>query len=138
MLEFGTHMGAKILVVEDGDKLAAVLQVVLSRFGWQVSLARDGVEALRQVRSEPPDLIVMDLMLPRMSGYEVCKLVKSDTKTRAIPVIVLTALSQPADEKLAWEVGADRYLTKPFEYKKLVEEIESFLGRAPQRPPTSA
>ncbi len=117
----------KILVVEDGEKLRMILSAVLIKSGYDVIEASDGHEALSLVRNDPPDLITLDLMMPKMNGYEVCKLLKSDRTTAQIPILMLSACKESQDEKLAWQVGADRYLTKPFRYKELLGIIADLL-----------
>jgi len=104
----------KILVVDDERHIVRLVQVNLEREGHQVVSAFDGKEALRKVESEKPDLIVLDVMMPHMDGFEVLKRLKSDDKTKDIPVVMLTAKAQDADVFRGWASGVDCYLTKPF------------------------
>jgi two-component system alkaline phosphatase synthesis response regulator PhoP len=104
----------KILAVDDERHIVRLVQVNLERAGYQVVSAFDGKEALKKVESEKPDLIVLDVMMPHMDGFEVLKRLKSDDKTRNIPVVMLTAKAQDADVFRGWASGVDCYLTKPF------------------------
>ena len=104
----------KILAVDDERHIVRLVQVNLERAGYQVISAFDGKEALKKVESEKPDLIVLDVMMPHMDGFEVLKRLKSDDKTKNIPVVMLTAKAQDADVFRGWASGVDCYLTKPF------------------------
>ena len=104
----------KILVVDDERHIVRLVQVNLERQGYQVVSAFDGREALKKVESERPDLIVLDVMMPHMDGFEVLKRLKSEDKTKDIPVVMLTAKAQDADVFRGWASGVDCYLTKPF------------------------
>ena len=94
---------------------------------FRVLTAKDGQEGLDKARKDKPDLIILDLMLPRIDGYKVCRMLKFDEKYKGIPIIIYTARAQAADEKLGYEVGADAYLTKPFDPKKLLAKINELL-----------
>lgn len=118
----------RILVVEDEKDMAALVRFRLEANGYEVSVAHDGQEALTKARHDRPDLIVLDLMLPKMSGYEVCAMLKQDSNYKSIPIVVFTARAQDADKKLAFSMGADEYLTKPFEPEILLEKIKKILG----------
>ena len=104
----------KILAVDDERHIVRLVQVNLERAGYQVISAFDGKEALKKVESEKPDLIVLDVMMPHMDGFEVLTRLKSDDKTKNIPVVMLTAKAQDADVFRGWASGVDCYLTKPF------------------------
>ena len=104
----------KILAVDDERHIVRLVQVNLERAGYQVVSAFDGKEALKKVESEKPDLIVLDVMMPHMDGFEVLKRLKSEDKTKNIPVVMLTAKAQDADVFRGWASGVDCYLTKPF------------------------
>jgi len=104
----------KILVVDDERHIVRLVQVNLERTGYQVVTAFDGKEALKKVESDKPDLIVLDVMMPHMDGFEVLKRLKADDKTKNIPVVMLTAKAQDADVFRGWASGVDCYLTKPF------------------------
>jgi len=105
------------------------VQMQLEAGNFKVLTARDGQEGLDQARKEKPDLIILDLMLPRIDGYKVCRMLKFDEKYKDIPIIMYTARAQEADEKLGFEVGADAYLTKPFDPKKLLAKIKELLEK---------
>ena len=118
----------KILVVEDEAELTGAIQIRLEQAGYEVLTAYDGQEALEKARVENPDLIVLDLMLPKMDGYKVCRMLKFDEKYKKIPVVMLTARAQEKDEDLGYEVGADAFITKPFKYQVLLAKIAELLG----------
>lgn len=122
--------GVHLLLVDDEPDLVQMVSVRLKAAGYEVATAYDGQQALEMVRKEPPDLMVLDLMLPKLDGYKVCRLIKFDEKTKGIPVLVFTARAQVEDVTLATECGADAYLTKPFEAKTLLDKIEQLLAAA--------
>src|ERR1035437_7727467 len=107
-------MARKILVVDDERHIVRLVQVNLEKAGYTVLTAYDGVEALEQVAKEKPDMIVLDVMMPRLDGFEVLKKLQADAGTRDIPVIMLTAKAQDADIFRGWSSGVSSYLTKPF------------------------
>ena len=119
----------KILVVDDEIYIVHILDFSLGMEGYEVLTALDGEQALEMARAEQPDLIVLDIMMPKLDGYETCKLLKADDKTRHIPVILLSAKGRHTDQKIGYEVGADDYITKPFSPRKLVERINTLLGQ---------
>jgi two-component system alkaline phosphatase synthesis response regulator PhoP len=124
----------KILVVDDEIYIVHILDFSLGMEGYEVVTALDGEQAIEQARNEKPDLIVLDIMMPKLDGYETCKILKSEKDTRDIPVILLSAKGRNVDQKIGFEVGADDYITKPFSPRKLVERINSILGQTnPQR-----
>jgi two-component system alkaline phosphatase synthesis response regulator PhoP len=104
----------RILVVDDEEDLLELISYNLSKEGYRVTTAASGEEAMREARSNPPDLIVLDLLLPSVDGLEVCKLLKSDTRTKHVPIVMLTAKGEEADVVSGLELGADDYITKPF------------------------
>ena len=109
----------KILLVEDEKNIAKVVVYNLEREGYSVAVARDGEEGLAKARKEAPDLILLDLMIPKTDGLEVCRQLKSDPKTARIPIIMLTAKTQEADRVVGLELGADDYVPKPFSVREL-------------------
>jgi two-component system alkaline phosphatase synthesis response regulator PhoP len=119
----------KILVVDDEVYIVHILDFSLGIEGYEVITAFDGEQALAKVASERPDLIVLDIMMPKLDGYETCKALKANAATRDIPVILLSAKGRNVDQKVGFEVGADDYITKPFSPRKLVERINSILGQ---------
>ncbi|NUQ71025.1 MAG: response regulator [Chthonomonadales bacterium] len=119
-------MPKKILAVDDEKAIVRLVQVNLEREGYEVVTAYDGREALEKVASERPDLIVLDVMMPYMDGFEVLQNLKKDPETRDIPVIMLTAKAQDQDVFRGWQSGVDCYLTKPFnpmELKAFVKRV---------------
>ncbi len=122
-------MHEKILLVEDEKTLAKALKFSLEKEGFQVDVAYDGEEAVRAIKNEEPDLVVLDLMLPRMDGFEVCRSIRRGSD---IPIIMLTARSEDIDKILGLELGADDYITKPFNTRELLARIKAILRRTGQ------
>lgn len=118
----------RILIVDDEPFIVEAVAFALHRAGYDCLEAYDGDEALRKARSEKPDLILLDIMLPRMNGYQVCRLLKFDEEYRNIPIIMLTARTQERDRVLGRETGADAYVTKPFEMDDLLGLIAKLLA----------
>ncbi|PIU40872.1 MAG: two-component system response regulator [Candidatus Omnitrophica bacterium CG07_land_8_20_14_0_80_42_15] len=122
-------MGKKILVVDDEIQLVEMVKLRLQANGYIVLTAGDGQEALEKARKEKPDLIILDLMLPKIDGYKVCRMLKFDEKYKKIPILMFTARAQESDKKLGEEVGADGYITKPFEPSVLISKIHELIGK---------
>ena len=120
----------KILVVDDEIYIVHILDFSLGMEGYEVVTALDGEQAIEKAKTEKPDLIVLDIMMPKLDGYETCKALKADSDTQSIPVILLSAKGRNVDQKVGFEVGADDYITKPFSPRKLVERINAILGQA--------
>ena len=120
----------RILVVDDEIYIVHILDFSLGMEGYEVLTALDGEQALEKARAEHPDLIVLDIMMPKLDGYETCKMLKADASTKDIPVILLSAKGRNVDQKIGFEVGADDYITKPFSPRKLVERINAILGQS--------
>lgn len=120
---------AKILLVEDNEMNRDMLSRRLSRQGYEITIAVDGKEALEKVASAHPDLILMDLSLPDLDGWEATKQLKRDKYTKHIPVIVLTAHALKSDRKSAFEVGCDDYDVKPIDFPRLLMKIEALLNK---------
>jgi two-component system alkaline phosphatase synthesis response regulator PhoP len=120
----------RILVVDDEIYIVHILDFSLGMEGYHVLTALDGEQALEKARAEKPDLIVLDIMMPKLDGYETCKMLKADPVTKHIPVILLSAKGRNVDQKIGFEVGADDYITKPFSPRKLVERINTILGQS--------
>ena len=118
----------RILVVDDEIYIVHILDFSLGMEGYEVLTALDGEQALERLKSDKPDLIVLDIMMPKLDGYEVCRSIKSNPETRNIPVILLSAKGRNVDQKMGFDVGADDYITKPFSPRKLVERINAILG----------
>lgn len=119
--------GGRILVVDDDPTVAEVVARYLVRDGHQVECVADGREALRRAEDDPPDLIVLDLMLPGISGLEVCRRLRA---TSPVPVVMLTALGEETDRLVGLEIGADDYVTKPFSPRELALRVKAVLRRA--------
>lgn len=117
----------RILLVDDEAQLVELVKMRLEANGYQVLTAYDGKEALDMAKKEMPDLIILDLMLPKIDGYKVCRMLKFDEKYKKIPIILFTARALEADKKVGMEVGADDYITKPFEPELLLMKIKDFL-----------
>ncbi|MGD2083670.1 MAG: response regulator [Chromatiales bacterium] len=120
---------SKILLVEDNEMNADMLSRRLARRGYEVSLAKDGEESIRKVQADPPDLILMDMSLPVMTGWQATRALKDDPSTRHIPVIALTAHAMAEDRQKALEAGCDDYDTKPVDLARLLSKIESLQGK---------
>jgi len=120
--------GKKIMAVDDERHIVRLIQVNLERAGYQVVTAFDGQDALRKVETEKPDVIVLDVMMPKMDGFEVLKRLQANPDTREIPVIMLTAKAQDADVFRGWSSGVSAYLTKPFNPLELVTFVKRILS----------
>ena len=120
---------ATILVVDDEEDILELVKINLSREGYRVLCADSGEAALQQVKTDPPDLVVLDLMLPGADGLDVCRQLKSDPATRRIPIVMLTARSEDADVVVGLELGADDYITKPFSPRVLAARVKTVLRR---------
>lgn len=121
----------RILIIDDDRKLNGLLQDYLTPFGFEVLAAADPAEGLGKFRAQSPELIVLDIMLPGMSGFEVCKLIRQES---GVPIIMLTARGEVADRIVGLELGADDYLAKPFEPRELVARIQAVLRRSLEAP----
>ena len=119
----------KILVVDDEVDLVETVRFPLEMEGFDVLVSYNGEDALNQARKEKPDLIILDLMLPKLDGYKVCRLLKFDERYKHIPILMLTAKIQEKDKTLGMETGADEYITKPFEMDYLMEKVKAYLSK---------
>ena len=120
-------MAISVLVVEDDQHIADLLALYLKKEGYNVTLAADGAEGLEKFRSGNPDLVLLDVMMPVMDGWQVCRAIRKESKT---PIIMLTAKSETDDKVAGLKAGADDYITKPFEMKEVLARIEAVLRRA--------
>jgi two-component system alkaline phosphatase synthesis response regulator PhoP len=120
---------AKILVVDDEADLVETIRFSLELEGYNVLVASNGEEGLNLARQEKPDLILLDLMLPKLDGYKVCRLLKFDERYKHIPILMLTAKTQEKDKILGKETGANEYITKPFDMDELMAKIKSYLSK---------
>jgi two-component system, OmpR family, alkaline phosphatase synthesis response regulator PhoP len=118
----------RILIAEDNPQGAELLDAYLGETGWEVRTAFDGEETLRQVREWGPDLILLDIMMPKVSGFEVCKRLKADPATRDVAVLMITALDQTSDVERAVEAGTDDFLTKPINQAELLRRVHALLA----------
>jgi PleD family two-component response regulator len=118
---------ARILIADDNPQGAELLEAYLSDSGHEIQTAADGEETLRKVQQWRPDLILLDIMMPKISGFEVCKRLRADAGTRDIAVLMITALDQPSDVERAVEVGTDDFLTKPINKSELLLRVRSLL-----------
>jgi two-component system phosphate regulon response regulator PhoB len=125
-----TIVKAKILVVDDEPEAVELVEFNLKQAGFETMTAADGSEALKKARSALPSLVVLDLMLPEVDGLDVCKMLRRDPATRAIPIIMVTAKAAEIDRILGLELGADDYLTKPFSPRELVLRVRKILDRS--------
>ena len=123
-------MAKKILVVEDDPAASRLMSYILEGEGYQVLTAPNGVEGLRQAQEEEPDLLVLDVMLPGLDGFQVCRRLRAESRTSRIPVLMLSAKAQETDKATGLKVGADEYLTKPADPAELVRHVESLLAQA--------
>jgi len=119
----------KILVVDDEVDLVETVRFPLEMEGFDVLVSYNGEDALNQARKESPDLIILDLMLPKLDGYKVCRLLKFDERYKHIPILMLTAKTQEKDKTLGMETGANEYITKPFEMDYLMEKVKAYLSK---------
>jgi two-component system phosphate regulon response regulator PhoB len=125
---------ATVLIVDDEPDLRSLLDFNFRSGGFETALAANGEEALRLVANRVPDLVLLDLMLPDLPGTEICRRLKSDPRTRDVPVIMLTARGDEIDRIVGFEVGADDYVTKPFSAREVVLRARAILRRAGSRP----
>jgi DNA-binding response OmpR family regulator len=126
---FRRHVKSKILVVDDEPEAVELVEFNLKGAGYEVSTAGDGAEALNKARRIQPNLVILDVMMPEIDGMEVCKLLRRDPATSAIPIIMLTAKASEVDRVLGLELGADDYVVKPFSPRELVLRVKKILER---------
>jgi len=128
----------RILIVDDEKDLVDILKTRLEIEGYEILAAYDGQEGLEKAQEEKPDLILLDVMMPKMNGYQVCRLLKYDEEFQNIPVIIITARGQEQDKMTGDEVGADEYITKPFENGVLFAKIKELLGKSRNKQPSQS
>lgn len=122
----------RILIIEDERALTDFLSYNLQREGYEVLISNDGQEGLRKAQMQIPDLILLDLMLPKMDGLEICRDLRAGERTRAIPILMVTAKSEETDQVVGFTMGADDYVTKPFSVKILLQRVRALLRRTDQ------
>lgn len=123
-------MKHRILIVDDEPHIIELVKFNLEITGFEVLEATDGQQAIQITKKEKPDLVLLDLMLPIIDGFEVCRILRKNSETREIPIIILTAKSEEVDKILGFEIGADDYITKPFSPRELVARVRAVLRRA--------
>ena len=121
-------LGKKILVVDDEPNIVRSLTFVLDKGGYDVSIAGDGVEAMSMIRESKPNILILDVMMPNKSGYDVCSEIKSDPELRDINVVMLTAKGQVGDREAVLSQGADEYISKPFSPIEILARVKELLG----------
>ena len=124
-------MSHKVLIADDEPNIVISLEYLMKRAGYEVSIARDGQEAIDAIRRERPRLVLLDVMMPRKSGYDVCQELRADAQIKDTLVLMLTAKGRDTDVDKGLGVGADAYMTKPFATKELVAKVAEMLGAAP-------
>jgi DNA-binding response OmpR family regulator len=122
-------MATRVLIVEDEPNIVESLTFLLRRAGYDVMSVADGDAALAHLRTRAPDLMILDLMLPRRNGFEVLKAIRAEPALPSVPVMVLTAKGQPQDRKRAEEIGVDAFITKPFSNKEIVDAVRRLTAR---------
>ena len=121
-------MKRKILLVDDEPGIQMVISARLEAEGYEVLIAKDGQEGLDLARSESPDIVLLDIMLPKLDGYKVCRMLKFDKTFESIPIVMFSAKGADADKKLAEQVGADAYIVKPFDMNLFTQTVQRLLG----------
>lgn len=122
-------MSKKILIADDEVDIVETLQFMLEVEGFECITAYNGEDALNLAKREMPDLLILDVMMPKINGYKVCRLLKFDIKYKNIPILMVTARSQEEDKAIGEETGADEYITKPFEINDVVEKVKKYLEK---------
>lgn len=126
----------RILVIEDDKDIVELVRYNLEKDGFQVVACADGATGLAQIRKSPPDVLILDLMLPKLSGLEICKEIRKDVSLNRLPILILTAKGEEADRVVGLELGADDYVTKPFSPRELAARVKALLRRS--EPATAA
>ncbi|MBL4812704.1 MAG: response regulator [Rhodobacteraceae bacterium] len=121
-------MGGRVLLIEDEPNIIEALSFILSRDGWTVHTHSDGETAMQKVRASPPDLVILDVMLPGRSGYDILVEMRSDPELEDIPVMMLTARGQTKDREMAMRLGATHFMTKPFSNAQIIENVRQLVS----------
>ena len=124
-------MPTSILVVDDEPNIVLSLEFIMQNEGYDVSIARDGEEALQAIKEKVPDLVLLDIMMPAMSGYEVCQRIRANPEWKGIRIVMLTAKGREVDQEKGMAMGADDYITKPFATRDLMAKVKMILGEEP-------
>jgi DNA-binding response OmpR family regulator len=130
-----SFLAKKILVIEDDPASARLTQYTLARHGYDVLVASNGLEGIRKVRQEGVDLVLLDLMLPGLDGFEICHRLRSQAGANGLPIVILSAKAQDADRETGLRLGADDYLVKPVSPSKIISAVERLLGTEPAGTP---
>ena len=120
-------MSKRILIVDDEPHIVIPVEFLMRREGYEVSVARDGEAGLAAIRTQPPDLVILDVMMPKLNGFEVCEAVRADPDLATVRILMLTAKGREAEKKKGLELGADAYIPKPFSTHDLVATVRSLL-----------
>lgn len=121
-------MKKKILIADDEQNIVISLEFLMKREGYEVTIANDGEEAVQRIREGRPDLVLLDVMMPRKSGFDVCQEVRADPALASVRIMMLTAKGRDTEVSKGLALGADAYMTKPFSTKELVEKVRTLLG----------
>jgi len=121
-------MAKKILIADDEQNIVISLEFLMKREGYEVLIANDGEEAVQRIRADAPDLVLLDVMMPKKSGFEVCQEIKSDPELQGVRILMLTAKGRDTEMAKGLALGADAYMTKPFSTKELVERVRGLLA----------
>jgi DNA-binding response OmpR family regulator len=123
-------MPQSVLVVDDEANILLSLEFLMKKAGYEVRLARDGEEALAEIGKAPPDLVLLDVMMPKRNGFDVCEAIRANPEWRAVRVILLTAKGRDIEREKGLALGADDYITKPFSTREVVERVTAWIGPA--------
>jgi DNA-binding response OmpR family regulator len=123
-------MGHRVLVVEDEPHIVESLSFLMKQAGFEVAVARDGAAALRVMESRPPDLILLDVMMPRRDGFDVCRTIRANPDWNGVRIVILSAKGRDQERRKGLELGADDYVTKPFSTRDVVERVQALLNGA--------
>ncbi|MCB2011677.1 MAG: response regulator [Geminicoccaceae bacterium] len=121
-------MGKRVLVVDDEPNIVTSLEFLMKKAGFEVEVARDGAEALEALGRTPPDLMLLDVMMPEFDGYEVCARIREDPAWAGTKIVMLTARGREGERERGLDLGADAYVTKPFSTRELVQQVKEMLG----------
>lgn len=121
-------MGKRVLVVDDEPNIVLSLEFLMKKAGFEVEVARNGQEALEAIARRPPDVLLLDVMMPEMDGFEVCERLRAEPRGRATKVVMLTARGRDSERQRGLALGADAYVTKPFSTRELVERVKAMLA----------
>ncbi len=122
-------MGGRVLLIEDEPNIIEAIRFILSRDGWAVDVHSDGATALEAVAKRNPDLVILDVMLPNKSGYDILADLRADPETEALPVLMLTARGQSKDREMAERIGVSRFMTKPFSNAEVLNSVRELAGQ---------